>query len=358
MIKINQNTSTTTFESLRLSGKGRLNHISGFTLLELMVSIALGLLIVAAGIAVFLSGQRSLGLQGGMDELQQNANFGLAMLTHDLRHANLNTPSTQKINNKQVGSGIIFSTSNLPSSLATVSTNFFTQQDKDNDATTGKSDQLTIQYIPEYLQVTQKQCKPDTADEDGNCSESDKEDVAHYKTKGMDCEGNSIDFTEPRVLVQRYYLKADSSQVTGQPTAYSLYCDAGSYVAGDPTITGITNSSNGQQIMQRIDAFKVRLGVKAPDGKLRYMTIAQYLASMPATVTDEKNYNNIVSAEIGILARSTTSLNSESLIDNTKTFDLVGNTITLSTVQQAGVKFLRENFSQIVAFRNTLGASE
>ncbi len=41
-------------------------YTSGFTLLELMIALSLGLLIVAAGFAVFLSSQRSLGLQFGM----------------------------------------------------------------------------------------------------------------------------------------------------------------------------------------------------------------------------------------------------------------------------------------------------
>lgn len=73
----------------------------GFTLLELMISLAIGLLVVSAATAIFLSAQRSLGFQLGMGDVQQNSNFGLAMLTHDLRHANLNTPSNQKINNKR-----------------------------------------------------------------------------------------------------------------------------------------------------------------------------------------------------------------------------------------------------------------
>lgn len=82
-------------------------YTSGFTLMELMIALALGLLIVAAGLAVFLSSQRSFNLQSGMGELQQNANFGLSLVAHDLRHTNLNTVSAQKINNLVNGSGII-----------------------------------------------------------------------------------------------------------------------------------------------------------------------------------------------------------------------------------------------------------
>lgn len=337
---------------------------TGFTLLELMIGLVLGMLIVAAGLTVFLSGQRSLVLQGGMSELQQNANFGLALLTHDLRHTNLNTPSTQKINNKQVGSGIIFlakdgsgsgTAGNLPTSLATVNTDFFTAQDKNTDATTGKSDQLTIQYIPAYIKtVTGKACPKAIP-----CNEADKVDTYTYTFNGVDCEGRNLEFSQPRVIVQRYHLKEDTNQIIGQPKAYSLYCDAGSYVSGDATIDDMTSlTANGQQLMQRIDAFKVRLQVKDSSKNLRYMTIDEYKAIMPITVTDEKNYSNVTAVEIAIIARSTSPLNAENLINNAKPFPMLGQTVSLSTTQKNGFKFLREVFSQVVAFRNTLGASE
>lgn len=331
-----------------------INQHRGLTLLELMIALFLGLLIVAAGTGVFLSGQRSLGLQGSMGELQQNANFGLAMITHDLRHANLNTPSTQKVNNKQVGSGVIFSTANLPSSLSKVSTTLFTRQARDNDATTGKSDQLTIQFIPEYQTITKRKCKQDKPD----CTaDTDKEDVTIYTARSVDCEGNRLEFDRVTTIVQRYHIKADPNQINGQPTAYSLYCDAGYYQDGNEAITNMKVGANGSQLMQRIDTFKVRLEVKDNKGKLRYMGVNDYLALMPATVTDSKNYYNVVSVEIGLLARSTTPLNSEQLIDNTKKFKIIGSDVTLNDTQQKGSKFLREVFSQVVAFRNTLGAS-
>ena len=126
-------------------------YTSGFTLMELMIALALGLLIVAAGLAVFLSSQRSLSLQSGMSELQQNANFGLSLVTHDLRHTNLNTASSHRVNNYTNGSGIIFKKENLPTALqatANLEAEFVTLQNKDTDNTTGTSDRLTIQFTP------------------------------------------------------------------------------------------------------------------------------------------------------------------------------------------------------------------
>ena len=169
-------------------------YTSGFTLMELMIALALGLLIVAAGLAVFLSSQRSLNLQSGMSELQQNANFGLSLVTHDLRHTNLNTVSAQKINNLVNGSGIIFKKENLPTALqatANLEAEFVTLQNKDTDNTTGTSDRLTIQYTPATSTI-------------------------------FNCEGVQVTGASSKTIVQRYYVAESPQQVTGEPTSYSL----------------------------------------------------------------------------------------------------------------------------------------
>lgn len=90
------------------------------------------------------------------------------------------------------------------------------------------------------------------------------------------------------------------------------------------------------------------------------MTIDEYIDAMDG-ITDEKEYLNVMSVEIGILARSTTPLNQENLINTSQLFNVIGNEMTLKTGagvnNQQGTKYLREVFSQVVAFRNTLGAS-
>lgn len=331
-------------------------YTSGFTLMELMIALALGLLIVAAGLAVFLSSQRSLSLQSGMSELQQNANFGLSLVTHDLRHTNLNTASSHRVNNYNEGSGIIFKKENLPLALQTITnleTELVSLQDKDTDNTTGKSDRITIQYTPETESI-------------------------------INCEGATIGTAAAPasnlVIVQRYYLAESPQQITGEPTAYSLYCDAGSYSkSGSPTaITGlgVHGSNNAQQIMQRVDAFKVRLGVKKPAGQpppyqpryqLRYMTIDDYIAEMEAIRapcampnaedTCSKKYLNVVSMDIGILSRSTGTIGADASLNTQTSFNVAGTPVTLSGDVAVNKRYLRQAVNQVVAIRNTLGAS-
>ncbi|MDH0718534.1 PilW family protein [Acinetobacter junii] len=322
-------------------------YTSGFTLMELMIALALGLLIVAAGLAVFLSSQRSLGLQSGMSELQQNANFGLSLVTHDLRHTNLNTLSSHRVNNYTNGSGIIFKKENLPLALQTITnleTELVSLQDKDTDNTSGKSDRLTIQYTPETATI-------------------------------INCEGVTVGTAaapaSDLVIVQRYYLAETPQQITGEPTSYSLFCDAGSYLkSGAPTVInglGVHGSNNAQQMMQRVDAFKVRFGVKNPSGNLRYMTIDDYIDAMAtiraacATPIDEgicaKTYLNVVSMEIGILSRSTGTIGADANLNTQTSFNVAGTPVTLSGDVAVNKRYLRQAVNQVVAIRNTLGAS-
>lgn len=319
---------------------------SGFTLIELMIALVLGLLIVAAGLAVFLSGSRSVNFQSGMGELQQNANFGLSLVTHDLRHTNLNTASSQRVNSRVLGSGIIFKKENLPVSLYTLpnlETQLTALQSKDDDNTSGKSDRLTIQYTPETTTI-------------------------------INCEGTNVGTAvapaSDLVIVQRYYLAESPQQVPGEPTAYSLYCDAGSYPkSGAPTIItglGVHGANNAQQMMQRIDAFKVRLGVKNPSGNLRYMTIDDYVEAMTTIraacaipiVEDScaKTYLQVASIEIGILSRSTGTIGSNANLNTQTTFNLAGTDVALAGEAALNKKYLRQAVNQVVAIRNTLGA--
>ncbi len=121
----------------------------GFTLIELMVSLVLGLIIVAAATRLFNAGQKSFALQQGSADIQDNANFALNYIAKDIRMANLNN-STATMNASLANGGIVFSTTNLAGiSTANVSQSAVSGT---SNVTTG-SDQLTIQYLPTQSQI-------------------------------------------------------------------------------------------------------------------------------------------------------------------------------------------------------------
>lgn len=297
----------------------------GLTLLELMVALVLGLLIVAAGLAVFLNAQRAMGFQTSMGDIQQNANFGLSMLTQDLRHANLNTPSAQRVNNKFVGSGIVFVNANLPAGVRTNTANRLTAQGISEDATQAEaSDQLTMQFMPDVRGDDQ-----------------------------FDCEGNAM--VAGRTYVYRYYVDKllNHQQIAGSLDRFGLYCDSGFYVDSSNSVVGL--GANGQLIIQNVDAFKVRLLVKNPNGNLRYTTIDEYLALMPTSVVDEKQYVNVIGIELGLLVTSSQSIGADASLNTRTEYMIAGQEFELQDNTNNG-KYLRQAITQVVGLRNTLGA--
>lgn len=301
----------------------------GFTLLELMIALVLGLLIIAAALALFMNAQKSMNFQSGMSSLQQNANFGLAQMAHEIRHANLNTPSEQKINNKVIGSGVVFAAVNLPTLVGSgTDSKFFTKsglsEDATNSAAGSQSDQLTIQFVPDIRGGEQ-----------------------------YDCEGSLI--VDGRTYVYRYYLEKlpNEQQIPGALDRYGLYCDAGYYTDSSPEVVGL--GVQGQLILQNVDAFKIRFLIKNADQQLRYATISEYLSLMPATLTDTNNYHYIGAVELGFLIASSESIGSDSRFNTQATYKIAGQDITLKP-NTKNSQYLRQPITQVVSFRNTLGA--
>ena len=342
--------------------KGRFsNPQQGFTLIELMIALALGLIIIAAAILLFLTGQKSYSLQQGSADLQDNANFGLNYIVKDIRLSNLNTKSSG-INDETVGGGIVLtSTANAKTTtvgspaVTTLSPNLLVNVKADMTKGTGTdiplillsqgntglsnvntelSDQLVIQYRPQYVQ------DPDDA------------------TKlfgGFDCEGNRITVTKVaagtpqplNIIVQRYFLRTDT-KIGNEPNAsLALACDAGFYSdTGSPTT--ISNyGDDGQIILKRVDYFHVLLGVQNGTN-FRYISIDNYM-----TLTGTRP--RILSVQLGALIRSAQSVGSDSMIKDTQKFQVLDKEVTVKTPTAGNSKYVRQVVSQTVALRNTFG---
>lgn len=277
-------------------------HQQGFTLIELMISIVLGLLVIAAATAIFLSGQRSLNVQTGMSELQQNSIFGLSQIAHDLRHLNLNTTGDQKITKDAAGAGVVFSSTNLvglPSNMGTV-------QGLNRTNMNVASDQLTIQYRPSITGL-------------------------------VNCEGDELNNSDV-VNVQRYYVQAVPNS---NPARYNLMCDA-----WYPAKAGSALNKGAVIILQDVEAFRVRFGVKVGQG-------VQYKSPNAVGVTEP-----IIAVEVGLVTRSNSSVGSNNHInvpkDSGSAFVIAGTPVWLSSADGQD-RFLREAFSQVVAIRNGQG---
>ena len=310
------------------------NNESGFTLLELMISLALGLIIVAAATQLFLTGLMSVNLQKAMADIQDSSNFGINYITTDLRKSNYNADKPE-ITNSTVYGGIVLSSANFPADLNSLPNADLMTKSLSESTSTAKtntaSDQLTVQFYAD--------------------------------TETFDCEGNTI--SAGNMVVQRYFIQDGN-----------LLCDAGFYPKVKPTekdkddvikpyvLSGL--NSHAQILMKNVEYMRILLAVsvdKVPTDNIandpmpannivqknfRYIDVSDYPKTEP--------FPRVRGIQLGVLVRANDSVRiSKELTDkNAASFNVLDKNISLKTKDS---KFLRQVVTQTIALRNAMGAS-
>lgn len=322
----------------------------GFTLIELMISLVLGLLISAAVMQIYIANVRSATLQeAGSSVIDANV-FGIPVIEDHIRLANLGLAG--QVNDTSEGSGIVLTqagnlkgiklTANkeVPLALLTntgdVTTVGSGNQWSAKTATNTASGQLTLQF----------RAPQDMYDCEGNLALGPRE-VSINKVKKI---------IDGQIVIERYYLQAQDSS---KPNQLSLYCDAGKYITEDmdnyeeqgrsgKSSTVLTEKNvikdfgdKGEVVIQEMDYFDILLGTKS-GSVVRYYTVKQY--------TDSVTKPEIISIKIGGIIRSNNAVQTSAL---TNEFPVFGKTIKLKTdATDVEKKYLRFAFQNEVALRN------
>lgn len=307
---------------------------SGFTLIELMISIALGLIIVAAAIQLFITGITSYKLQKAMAHIQNNASFGLNFIINDIRKANLSAP-VAAINDQIPYAGILLTSSNVGEKInlncsACFSDNKLTSFG-DAHVTGLTNDQLLIRY-----QAPQS---------------------------GFDCSGNTL--AKDAFVVQRYYVGSTSTD-----SRHSLRCQAAQYTQSQLDAIKVTDKpiqldwKDSQVILPNIDFFQVKLGyidgdLDKANSTLAYTDIKNYMA----LTAKKKNVDGVIQAvrphvhaiQIGVLVQSEDSAGNQSTVKerNKEPFQVLGTKVTLAPTYQD--THLRQVVDQTISLRNAMG---
>lgn len=342
----------------------------GLSLLELMIALALGLILVAVAIQMFISSQSNLSLQRGLGDLQDNGLFGIDFVAKDLRKVNLGA-ALPVLDSKIAQGGVILSTSNItgtsPTGTGTINLSGLQQNEMSGTALLPgtsnfvgqKSDQLTIQY-----KAVQNVYDDATflRKVNNGLNTAEQEIVVGY-----DCEGGKIllrDVANQVYIVQRYFVKpvTDVTTPDGQTDPnLALYCDAGRYELGavedayaatqpeNRRVDVIGLNKNNQIILRRVDHFRVLLGVAegnyTESSKFRYMTLSDYKALTT-------NLPQIRSVKLGLVIRSQDAVPS-SVIKADQSFNI----LDLNALKLVGSQdnYLRQVLTQTIALRNALG---
>lgn len=269
------------------------DHQAGFTLIELMISLVLGLIVSAAVIQVYLINVKTSSIQASGSELQDASVFGLQQLEKSIRLANLGNPTT-RIDGTTPNGGIVLTGLNIgvPNTPTPYpNTGYLTRRAGDSKSaddnawsgisnTNTDSDQLTIQY-------TNITGAPMT-----------------------DCEGATAAVND--IVIERYFVRlATSNTSTTAIKDLVLACDAGrvNKTGGIATFTSSSDSKNfgqaGQEFIVNVDQFKVLLGAQYTTGtnagQLIYLPSSAYSA-----ITDGKPA--ITSVKIGLIVHGSTPI--------------------------------------------------
>ena len=321
---------------------------AGFTLVELMVALALGLLISAAAIQLFLGGLLTSRMQQANAELQNSGVFGLDYVARDLRLANYINTDFPILNEQTPWGGVVLtartaalSNANIPIPAAApfISEGLLSHSPGDTVSTVANewqglsnvslaSDQLAIQFVAPNAMVN--------------------------------CEGANVQAGD--YVIQRYFVRrADAAATTG--TDYGLACDANTptptatpAVAEPTTITGFGGA--GELIMPRVDHFAVQLGTRlvttvagVETVRMAYYTFNQYRTVAADARTAGTQPPRIVSVKLAVLVRSTDNTRNND-IDLTQSINILNQNVTLTDTTN---RFARRVYSTAVTFRNGLG---
>ncbi|WP_151796034.1 PilW family protein [Acinetobacter soli] len=309
-------------------------HQAGFTLIELMVAITLGLLITAAAIQLYLTSVTSFNVQKAMSNIQDSASFGVNYILDDVRKANLSASSAY-INDQQANAGLLLTASNVSDQvsgkyLLTLAETALTKSAVGDSNVDQKSDQLTIRY-----QATQSD---------------------------YDCTGKTL--AAGTYVAQRYFVGSDKA----------LRCVADQYMRNGNTITAVDGkpkttldlSGTGQIIIPSVDYMRIKVGyVKGALNNptaLNYVSVADYLdTAKTPTMTKNidgisqqiKPYINVI--QIGLLVQSNETAGNDVNVRNRnkKTFDVLGQSVALNSTNQD--TRLRQVVTQTISLRNAMG---
>lgn len=296
--------------------RNHVNAMAGFTLIELMISLVLGLLISAAVMQVYLINTRTVTVQQSASEVQDSTIFAMQALEENIRLANLGNDITNITSTTPHG-GVVLTGNNIKNTAYTNTADFTVSAGqtatKGTNSWTGTSntdiasDQLTIQY---------------------------------KNTTGKpiyDCEGTEIASGNSVSVIERYFVRLDANATakTGVQDLV-LACDAGRV-----TDLGVVSNFGdaGEIMIPAVDQFKVLLGT-TNGNKLTYLPAKVYpdLTDKPAITT----------IKLGVIIRSNTPL-LESTDNTTFTVLDTANTLKTDTTRK---KYYRRAYESTVLLRN------
>ena len=356
-------------------------QVKGFTLVELMISLVLGLLISAAALQIFYTSSVNSRRQEASSQIQDNAIFGFSQMQQHLRRTNYGAKSTGAFNeffmNHLTPQGGVVLTA--PTGVAPVTT-----PPTPVSWLQGNLSGLTLDGAAIPVALLSSNASANSTSNLKGIANSDQLTIQYRSDREgtFDCEGDAI--PQGFYVIERYFVRTDT---TVTPNAPGLACASAIYSYNETTAGGATGidiasytvpavpatptapavaasvknnnlAGIGTIIIPNVDYFRATLGISSSrdfatdPANLDIAYVPIPAAANLATVLDTRR---IVSLQIGILARSNnptaTAQNNSDL-----TFTVLDKVdAELSDTVAAGPTYLRNIYETTILLRNARG---
>ncbi len=355
----------------------------GFSLIELMISLTLGLLISAAVMQVYLTSIKTSSVQSGGTDILEASIFGIQNIEKSIRLSNLGMADSNNPFTPLAGVIMTSDTSLVSASQTDKSKNNMNGIKMGGTVTSAGTDAIDAKDLT----------KSGIAASNITGLTSSQLTIQYEAPQDMyDCEGTLVrgpieierdgrlELIPGQVIVQRYYLREvaqnNKSNYESNIKSYELRCDAGRYVKeilnsteldlqkiNDSTI--LKESRNirdfgdvGEVVIPRVDYFGVLLGVEVIEPltssvTLRYFTPEQYMSYLKGLATDSSITTDIISVKLSALVRADRPLTGETGASN---FIIFGEPKTLSA--DTSKAFIRRVYESNIMLRNSRAIKE
>lgn len=338
----------------------------GFTLIELMVALTIGLIVTGAAVQLFVGGILSSKLQQATAEIQDSGLFGLDYMVKDIRLVNQGNIINLKLNDRTPYGGIVLTGAIAPPAVTVpptpvIPTNFVPKVGassyiENSLLSHGQGD--TVSSIANYWKGLTNVTLNNSAGSAITNPVSDQLTIQFVAPANMaNCEGANV--LSGDLVVQRYFLRPDTN---GGATDYALACDANTPAATASAVNSRPDNSAillglgdaGQIVIPRVDHFHVLFGTRNAAGNFAYYTIPQYRAAAAAArgATPAVEPPSIVSVQVSVLIRSANNAQNTA-INPTQPLIMLDQTAT----PVSSTRFQRRAYSATIALRNAMGES-
>jgi len=249
----------------------------GMSLIELMISLVIGLVVVGAVLISIIGSSKSGKFESAYAQMNEDAQIGLSILSRDIQMAGYSEP-TALVNTGTVPAPVyVLNFGNLAAAIFGCDTDFASPVAANVACGTGANAAIEMSY------------------------QADTQSTVATGGVPSDCLGSAIAAGPPYIVKNRYYISAGNS---GRP---ELYC------------AGVGGS--GQPLIENVDSMSILYGVQvaaAPRQVVRYVSATAIAGIGPA------EWNNVVSVRICLIVRSALPVLNDGGEDTTKYQDCAG----------------------------------